>query len=201
MINAQIKHPLLFGIKYFLKLAEAESETSVPERAMLRKYASGRHRLAEVGVFCGVNSRAFRAVMAADGTLLAIDPYFRRKFSLRGFGMIRLVAHHEVSRSSNGKVIWVECLGSAAPARQDVQAQLPLDFLFIDGDHTYEGVAKDWSAWKELIAPGGMVCLHDSRNTGGLGVERFLNDRIVNDSGYRIIDSVDTLTVLERVSG
>ena len=37
----------------------------------------------------------------------------------------------------------------------------PLDFLFIDGDHTYEGVKKDFDLYSSLVAPGGLVALHD----------------------------------------
>ncbi|MBI1840939.1 MAG: class I SAM-dependent methyltransferase [Verrucomicrobia bacterium] len=36
-----------------------------------------------------------------------------------------------------------------------------LDFLFIDGDHTYEGVKTDFELYSPLVAPGGLVALHD----------------------------------------
>jgi len=34
--------------------------------------------------------------------------------------------------------------------------------VFIDGDHTYEGVMKDIKAWKSKVTPGGTLCGHDS---------------------------------------
>jgi predicted O-methyltransferase YrrM len=37
----------------------------------------------------------------------------------------------------------------------------PLDMLFIDGDHTYEGVKKDWEMYSPLVRPGGMIAFHD----------------------------------------
>ncbi len=37
-----------------------------------------------------------------------------------------------------------------------------LDFLFIDGDHSYEGVKLDWLMYKDLVRPGGMIGFHDS---------------------------------------
>ena len=37
-----------------------------------------------------------------------------------------------------------------------------LDFLFIDGDHTYEGVKKDFLMYKEFVKPGGWVGFHDT---------------------------------------
>jgi cephalosporin hydroxylase len=36
-----------------------------------------------------------------------------------------------------------------------------LDFLFIDGDHTYEGVKKDFEMYFPLVRKGGMIALHD----------------------------------------
>jgi predicted O-methyltransferase YrrM len=37
----------------------------------------------------------------------------------------------------------------------------PLDFLFLDGDHTYEGVRADFEMYAPLVRPGGMVAFHD----------------------------------------
>lgn len=37
----------------------------------------------------------------------------------------------------------------------------PIDFLFIDGDHTYKGVKKDWEMYSPLVADGGMIAFHD----------------------------------------
>jgi len=36
-----------------------------------------------------------------------------------------------------------------------------VDFLFIDGDHTYEGVKKDFEMYSPLVRKGGVVAFHD----------------------------------------
>ena len=36
-----------------------------------------------------------------------------------------------------------------------------IDFLFIDGDHTYEGVRKDFEMYSPLVANGGIIAFHD----------------------------------------
>lgn len=46
----------------------------------------------------------------------------------------------------------------------EVKARLggrPLDFLFIDGDHTYAGVRADFERYRTLVRPGGLVGFHD----------------------------------------
>lgn len=36
-----------------------------------------------------------------------------------------------------------------------------LDFLFIDGDHSYEGVKQDWETYSPFVRSGGLAALHD----------------------------------------
>ena len=38
---------------------------------------------------------------------------------------------------------------------------LAVDFLFIDGDHTYDGVSKDHETFAPLVRHGGLVGFHD----------------------------------------
>jgi predicted O-methyltransferase YrrM len=40
-----------------------------------------------------------------------------------------------------------------------------LDFLFIDGDHTYSGVAADYLIYRQFVRPGGVIAFHDINNT------------------------------------
>ena len=37
----------------------------------------------------------------------------------------------------------------------------PVDFLFIDGDHTESGVAQDYNDYKGFVRPGGIIAFHD----------------------------------------
>jgi hypothetical protein len=36
-----------------------------------------------------------------------------------------------------------------------------LDILFIDGDHSYEGVKADFLAYSSMVRPGGLIAFHD----------------------------------------
>jgi len=49
----------------------------------------------------------------------------------------------------------------------------PVDFLFIDGDHSYEGVKKDYEMYSSLVRNGGIIAFHDicpgtPENVGGV---------------------------------
>lgn len=42
----------------------------------------------------------------------------------------------------------------------------PVDFLFIDGDHSYDGTLLDWEWYSPLVRPGGIVAIHDISRRG-----------------------------------
>ena len=44
---------------------------------------------------------------------------------------------------------------------RDVLAGRQVDWLFIDGDHSYDGVSADYRAYSPLVRPGGIVGFHD----------------------------------------
>ncbi len=51
-----------------------------------------------------------------------------------------------------------------------------VDFLFIDGDHTYDGVKADFEMYSGLVRPGGLIVFHDiCKHAEGLNcqVDRF----------------------------
>lgn len=59
-----------------------------------------------------------------------------------------------------------------------------LDLLFIDGDHTYEGVSQDYHMYSPLVRVGGIIAFHDIVKTPwpGCQVDRFWNELAKNTS-------------------
>ena len=45
----------------------------------------------------------------------------------------------------------------------EILAGRPIDFLFIDADHRYVGVKKDYQLYAPLVRPGGLIAFHDIR--------------------------------------
>jgi predicted O-methyltransferase YrrM len=45
----------------------------------------------------------------------------------------------------------------------------PLELLFIDGDHSYEGAKADFTRWSAFVRAGGHVLFHDAVDRGGYG--------------------------------
>lgn len=56
----------------------------------------------------------------------------------------------------------------------DIIGQKYIDFLHIDGDHTYEGVSDDFNTYYDLVVDDGIIVIHDIHSEEG--VARFWKD-------------------------
>jgi predicted O-methyltransferase YrrM len=168
----------------------------------LARHVRDRARVAEIGVWHGVTTKRLRAAMAAHGVLWAVDPFPRGRLGV-SFG--QRIAHVEVETVENAKVRWVRMTGVEAGRLWSTESDEPIEFVFIDAEHSWDGISGDWSAWSHLVGAGGIVALHDSRvNPGGVtnedtGSVQFTRAVILKDERYRLIEEVDSLTVVERV--
>ena len=64
------------------------------------------------------------------------------------------------------------------------------DFALIDGDHTYEGVKKDFMKIQPYIKSGGVICFHDNSEYFP-GVRKFI-DEIRNMEEMVCLGEADT---------
>jgi predicted O-methyltransferase YrrM len=186
-------------VKWFVGIDRASTQTTEAERACMARYADERTRLAEIGVWEGVTAAQLRSIMADDGIYFAIDPY---PIGRLGFSTQRVIAHGVVGKVRRGSVTWLRSKGVDA-AKEKCVVEKPIDFLFIDGDHSYEGLKADWEAWRSLVAIGGVVALHDSRSSNSRNIDnagsvRCTNEIILREPGYTVVETVDSLTVLKR---
>jgi predicted O-methyltransferase YrrM len=128
-------------------------------------------RVLEIGTAHGGSFLLWARAAAADATLVSIylppweadDPAGADKQrTLERIGSARQSVHLIRGNSHDERVRAQarECLGG-----------YPLDYLFIDGDRSYEGVMKDFEDYAGWVRPGGIVALHDihphSKGWGG----------------------------------
>ncbi len=191
---------LIHFLKYELGLVQAETSVTKAEWDCMASHASGRRCLVEIGVWHGATTCRLREVMASDGILYAVDPY---PVGRLGISLPRQIAHSEVGRVPNGRVEWVRKTGADAARELAAKMARRVEFVFIDGDHSYDGLRADWEGWSELVAPGGLIALHDSRSSparpmNDAGSVRFTSEVIFADSRYEVADTIDSLTVLRR---
>jgi predicted O-methyltransferase YrrM len=181
-------------VRYRLGLAEADTQTTAAEQACLARHAAGRRSLVELGVMHGATTALLRRVMAPAGIVTGIDRHPPGRLFV---SFERLTAKRELARHPRGRAVLLRQWSYEA-ARDWAT---PIDFLFIDGDHSWSGLERDWRDWTAHLVAGGVVALHDSRSMPDredLDSVRFTDEIVLNDPRFAVVDAVDSLTVLER---
>ena len=187
-------------LKYCLGLEGPHSQTTPAEKQMLRQYAKDAQSAVEIGVFEGVNTANIVEVMRPNGVLYGIDPFFKGRLGV-SYSKLITIAHLKKTKSIS-KVRLIEKL--SFDALNDVPNEL--DFIFMDGDHSYEGIKKDWQDWSAKLKVGAFVALHDTSipphdpNVSRLGSYQYFQERIAQWPGFKVVDSIDSLNVLQKVA-
>jgi predicted O-methyltransferase YrrM len=169
------------------------------EAALLRRYARGVKHAVEIGVAEGGSACEIRHVIDPQGTLYLIDPY--PPGMLCGMSMTRTIARRLVNNVRRGSVIWDQRYSHEAAHEWLGE----VDFLFIDGDHTYDAVRRDWQDWAPHVRRGGIVAMHDAFVTadGRVGAEdgpALVIAEATKTGDWELVDGADSLAILRRVN-
>jgi predicted O-methyltransferase YrrM len=125
-----------------------------------RVQALAPRRLCEIGAASGGTLVFLTRVAAPDATIVSLDidtPPQIRFLRSKLAGARQSVVSIEADSHSPATVERV----------RDAVDGDALDFLFIDGDHTYEGVKRDFELYAPLVRPGGLIALHDINPDSG----------------------------------
>ena len=77
-----------------------------------------------------------------------------------------------------------------------------LDWIYIDGDHTYDAARADLDAAMRVVKPGGLICADDYRlgKWWGDGVVRAVNELIgANAGALELRFAANTQVVLRKL--
>lgn len=109
---------------------------------------------------------------------------------------------------------WIQIQGDSSRVGLDWPLE-PVDMVFIDGDHSYEGCTRDIESWLPNIKPSGILSVHDylkadvfARPDDGTkkphpmsweGVDKSVKSNLV-DRGFEVVSHIDSL-ISFRVGG
>jgi cephalosporin hydroxylase len=143
----------------------------------------------EIGVDHGGTLFLWTRVAAPDAVVAGIDTRPLGRLGRRSpYALVRVGFAHDGQRvdlllpRDSHDTRTVDELRSALGGR-------PIDFLFIDGDHTYEGVRQDFELYAPLVRAGGMVALHDVGAAEAPGVMQFWSELTATKSTEESISS------------
>ena len=125
------------------------------------------------------------------GTVYAVDPHDRNAWSDEASADTFEVLSRNIRKFGLEQYVQILKNTSVEAARN---WDLPIDILFIDGDHTYEGVKRDWELFSRFVQPFGSVVFHDTLwelkpdpkyFRPDIGVPRFVDE--LRNEGYPVI--------------
>ena len=194
MIGKTLRH--YFGV---LRGAESpQTQTTCAERDLLGEYLSGKKSIVEIGVFEGLTSRVLAAASDSDAIIYGVDPFFSGRLGI-SWGL-QITKHYNRDYISAGKLKLVKTLSIEVGD----QIPTPVDYVFIDGDHSLEGITADWAFWSSRVISGGIIALHDTvlrpdqPKRSELGSHRYFQSVIRHDPDFEVVAQIDSLSVLAK---
>jgi predicted O-methyltransferase YrrM len=176
-------------------VVNAYSQTHPEERACLCRHIAKAKAAVEIGTFMGLTAAEMAHALPADATLYCVDPY------PGGGEPLQQIALRQIARAgASSKVRMVRADSAGAVASLPTQ----VDFFFVDGDHSYEGLAADWKIVRKLLKPGGIAAFHDVITVHGSGAYshgsvKFFDEIIANDPGFKRLEAIHSLAVMQRI--
>jgi predicted O-methyltransferase YrrM len=121
--------------------------------ALIREDAPSR--LLEIGTAKGGTLYALACASAPTSRVLSLD------VDQPSAARLRLYRHFAGRGRTIDVLVGDSRLEATRAQALDFFRHQPLDVLFIDGDHAYESVKRDYELYGPLVRSGGIVALHD----------------------------------------
>ena len=183
---------LVHLVKFMLGWESAASQVTARELQMLLRYSHGARTICEIG--CYEASTSVALALNTTGNVYSVDPFFPGRL---GICYTECIARVHQRRARVENLLFLRGLSHEIGPTFN----LPIDFLFIDADHSYEAVKADWNEWFPKVKKAGYIALHDSKPAPNsprtLGSMRFYLEDIPKISAVAECDSVDSLVILQ----
>lgn len=143
-----------------------------------------RARCLEIGRFKGGSTFLIAAALDDESRLLSVDNHTKLTHLFDGSALDASLRKALKSCGLDHKVELLVQDSSTVPLVDN-----SFDLVFVDGDHTYEGVSRDWQNLKRAVKPGGHVLFHDAVEgrpyaTVHEGVNRLVQEIEANEAEY-----------------
>jgi cephalosporin hydroxylase len=140
-------------------------------------------RVLEIGALWGGMVFAHAAVASPRAHLIAIDKFPRESADAMTARLRALVRPPQ-----RVTCLWQDSHDPATVAAVREALDGPLDVLFLDGDHSADGVARDFALYEPLVRSGGAIAIHDIDAHTNDGVPAFWRE---TRERYEYIEIVD----------
>ncbi|EMI54707.1 class I SAM-dependent methyltransferase [Rhodopirellula sallentina] len=165
--------PISLASRGLWKASKIETHLTADEKEMLFQLArQSNGRAVEVGSYLGASSCFLAAGLSGkpNATLSCVDTW-------QNDAMTEGARDTYAAFLANTKR-YQQTIRALRGTSQDVARSYSgtIDILFLDADHSYEGVKGDWDAWSPHLADNATVVFHDSG--WAEGVKRVIQEDI-----------------------
>ncbi|MGN6214153.1 class I SAM-dependent methyltransferase [Parafilimonas sp.] len=191
---------LMHCLKCIINIDQPKTQTTTNEQEAMYKYLKTARRIAEIGVYEGFNTSQFALHSPSDALVYAIDPFLKGSLKI-SYGKI-IAINHWKKKDINHKIKIMH----GYSWHVDRLINEALDFIFIDGDHSYEGVTKDFELYNEKLSENGIIVFHDARifpngwTKPDWGPVQLIEKKIRGDKSWKIIEEVDSTVIIQKVA-
>jgi hypothetical protein len=179
------------------------------EIAVFCRYVEGAQLPVEIGAGYGATAIVMLWWNKAAPLVVSIDPFVTD--GVTNWHSTRVITAGNVEKVMGEDyerwLLYEDFSYNVAPG----WAHGPIDFLFLDGDHRYEEVRRDWEDWLPLVQSAGIVILHDSRrlpdpegkwkgrfNRGWPGPTRLAGEAL-QDNRVELVEEVGSMTIWRKL--
>jgi predicted O-methyltransferase YrrM len=215
-VNIFIKYCIVYAVRriksiprflpsHLARALACDGQTSEAELLLLARYAThvaAGMKILEVGSFRGRSCVAIASACQAGVEVVSVDPYLPISSAEKGRQFEFGAADKEIclinlllSRVAR-KVRLMQCV--SAPVAQYLGQDDCIQMMFIDGDHSYEGVTADFNLWFPVLQLGGVIMFHDSINRHeSWGVWRLM-DELKTRNDLELVEAVESISVFRK---
>jgi predicted O-methyltransferase YrrM len=129
----------------------------------------------EIGTAAGGTLFCFSKLTHDDATIISVDC---PEGDIGGYPEWKIPFYKAFAKPGQQQYLLREDSHAEATLQKvkEILKGTPIDFLFIDGDHLYKGVKKDFEMYSPLVGKGGVVAFHDMAPHGYEGVRVLWNE-------------------------
>jgi predicted O-methyltransferase YrrM len=146
------------GNRHFSTIAPSQVMKEITNLFELVKSENPKTVL-EIGTDKGGTLYLWCQAAAVDATIVSIDLSSRRRYSPK-----RRELYAKFVKSASQKLHFLPFSShelSTVEKASSLFGDKKIDYLFIDGDHTYDGVKQDYEMFSPLVKEGGLIAFHD----------------------------------------
>ena len=132
--------------------------------------------IVEIGRYKGGSTLLLAAAMPADARLHSYDLHVKQSYLYSGADLDREL-EEALRRYGLADRVELHVADSHAAAPPADRCHL----VFVDGDHSYEGVRADYEHWRSTLPPGGHIVFHDAAAWGDLSVAHDEIERVMRE--------------------